>query len=190
MATPVGHFLIGAAIGAGLSHRDDTRRNMAVGGFVGMAADLDFIPGWLAGELSRFHHAQSHSLAFAVLAATLAMLIARQERLHWGLLVGLVYMSHLALDMLTYDDSPPQGIPLLWPWWSGVFLSPITLLPNVLHGKGQELSAHNVAVAAREIALLGSLLVGTLLFARRLRRGSVPPGQPGSRHIGKRLSMT
>ena len=172
MATPIGHFLIGAAIGAVFSIGDKTRRSIALGAVAAMAADLDFIPGLLLGEPSRFHHAQSHSCAFALLAALLTMLVARNARLRWSLLIGLAYASHLALDLLTFDDSPPQGIPLLWPWSESVFQSPVMLLPNVLHKRSMLLSAHNFGIMAREVGFLGLLFVGALLFARR-RRGLI-----------------
>jgi inner membrane protein len=135
-----------------------------------MAADLDFIPGLVLGQLNRYHHAQSHSLTCAVVAASIALLSTRDARLRWGLLVGLAYASHLALDLLTFDDSPPQGIPLFWPYSLKVFQCPVTLLPNVLHGNGMELSAHNMGVALREGALLVPPLLGTLLFWSRDRR--------------------
>jgi inner membrane protein len=172
MATPLGHSLMGAAIGVACCVDGHIRGGIVLGAVAAMAADLDFIPGLLLGAHSRFHHAQSHSLAFAILAAGFAALVARDARLRWGLLIGLAYASHLALDMLTLDDSPPQGIPLFWPWSSTVLQSPVTFLPNVLHGNGAALSAHNFGIAAREVLLLGPLLAGTLAVARRSRSGS------------------
>ena len=170
MATPIGHCLTGAAIGAAFSIGGDTRYSIAVGAVAAMAADLDFIPGLLLGEASRFHHAQSHSLAFAVLATAFTTLVARDARWLWALLVGLGYTSHLAVDLITLDDSPPHGIPLFWPWSSQVFQSPVTLFPNVPHQDGLVLSAHNIDLLAREVGFLGSLLFGVLLFVRRYHR--------------------
>src|SRR5918994_6604712 len=118
MATPIGHLLAGAAIGTLMSRGSNLRRAIFVGGLAAIAADFDFIPGILIGNPGRFHHAHSHSITFAVLAGMVAALIARESRLQWALLVGVGYASHLLLDGLTFDDSVPHGIPLLWPFVS------------------------------------------------------------------------
>jgi membrane-bound metal-dependent hydrolase YbcI (DUF457 family) len=170
MATPIGHLLAGAAIGTALSRGSDVPRAAAIGAFVSVAADFDFLPGLMLGHLSRFHHQQSHSIVFALFAALLALLFAKEGRLRWAVLVGLAYASHLALDLLTFDDSPPHGIPIFWPWSTEVFQSPVTLFPNVPWGGGLVLSAHNVNLLIRELGFLGPLFLGAFLYARRRRR--------------------
>jgi membrane-bound metal-dependent hydrolase YbcI (DUF457 family) len=89
MATPIGHLLAGAAIGTLMSRRYNLPGAIFIGGLAAVAADFDFIPGILIGNPGRFHHAQSHSITFAVLAGVLAALIARKSRFHWASLVGL-----------------------------------------------------------------------------------------------------
>jgi membrane-bound metal-dependent hydrolase YbcI (DUF457 family) len=170
MATPIGHFLTGAAIGTALSRGNDVFRTAAIGALAAVAADFDFLPGLMLGHLSRFHHQQSHSIMFALFAALLAMLFAKEGRWRWAVLVGLAYASHLALDLLTFDDSPPHGIPIFWPWSTEVFQSPVTLFPNVPWGGGLVLSAHNVNLLIRELGFLGPLFLGAFLYARRRRR--------------------
>ena len=144
-------------------------RHATIGALAGMAADFDFLPGFLIGELGRFHHAQSHSFAFAVLAAMLAMVLARNSALQWALLVGLAYASHVVVDFLTFDDSPPHGIPIFWPWSSEVFHGPVTLFLNVPWGSGFVLSPHNVNVLARELLFFGSAFFGSFWYLRRRR---------------------
>jgi inner membrane protein len=170
MATPIGHLLAGAAIGTALSRGNNVLRTAAIGALAAVAADFDFLPGLMLGDLSRFHHQESHSILFALFAALLALLVAKEDRLRWAVLVGLAYASHLALDLLTFDDSPPHGIPIFWPWSTAVFQSPVTLLPNVPWGGGLVLSAHNVNLLIRELGFLGPLFLGALLYARRRRR--------------------
>ena len=101
MATPIGHLLAGAAIGTLMSRGSNLPRAIFIGGLAAIAADFDFIPGILMGNPGRFHHAQSHSITFAVLAGVLAALIAKKSRVHWASLVGVGYASHLILDGLT-----------------------------------------------------------------------------------------
>jgi inner membrane protein len=170
MATPIGHLLAGAAIGTALSRGNDVPRAAAIGALAGIAADFDFLPGFMLGQLSRFHHQQSHSLMFALFATFLAMVFAKEGKLRWALLVGLAYTSHLALDLITFDDSPPHGIPIFWPWATEVFHSPVTLFPNVPWGSGFVLSAHNVNLLIRELGFLGPLFLGAYFYARRRRR--------------------
>jgi membrane-bound metal-dependent hydrolase YbcI (DUF457 family) len=170
MATPIGHLLAGAAIGTFLSRGGDVPRTAAIGALAAVAADFDFLPGLMLGHLSRFHHQQSHSIMFALFAALLAMLFAKEARLRWASLVGLAYASHLALDLLTFDDSSPQGIPIFWPWSRAVFQSPVTLFPNVPWGSGFVLSAHNVNLLIRELGFLGPIFLGAFFYARRRHR--------------------
>jgi membrane-bound metal-dependent hydrolase YbcI (DUF457 family) len=170
MATPIGHLLAGAAIGTLMSRGSHLPRAIVIGGLAAIAADFDFIPGILMGDRGRFHHAQSHSVTFAVLAGVLAALIAKKTRFHWASLVGLGYASHIILDFLTFDDSVPQGIPIFWPFLSDVFNSPITLFLNAPWGSGLVLNAHNFELLVREVGILGLFFVAALLYARpRLR---------------------
>ena len=167
MSTPVGHLLAGAAIGAALGGEHRTWRVTAWCALAGAAADLDFIPGLLIGEPARFHHAQSHSLPFVLLAAAVAAFLARKGRWRWALIVGLCYASHLALDYVTYDGSAPYGIPILWPLTSKAFLSPITLLPHVQHTSASVFSFHNFMLMCLEVGVLGPLLAWSWLAARK-----------------------
>ena len=166
MATPIGHLLAGAAIGTLMSRGSNLPRAIVIGGLAAIAADFDFIPGILIGNPGRFHHAQSHSVTFAVLIGLIAGLIARESRLRWGLLVGVGYASHLILDGLTFDDSAPHGIPILWPFLSDVFNSPVTLFLNAPWGSGLVLNAHNFELLVREVGILGLFFVAALLYAR------------------------
>jgi inner membrane protein len=153
MATPVGHALVGATIGAALSPDRRLRPGIAVGALVGVAADLDFLPGLLLGAPGRYHHAQSHSLLFACLAGGAVMVVARHHRPRWGLLACLAYASHLLLDWFTQDTLPPLGIPILWPLTTRSFLSRFPLLPEVWRQRGLILSGHNAVLLALELAL-------------------------------------
>jgi membrane-bound metal-dependent hydrolase YbcI (DUF457 family) len=177
MATPLGHLLCGGAIGAALSPAEDARLGAVMGAFLGAAADLDFVPGLLLGNPARFHHLGSHSLLFAALAAGCAALVARSARWRWSLMVGLAYGSHLLLDCVTFDPSLPHGIPILWPFSSRLFASPVPLLPGVWHTGASALSGHNLALALLETALFGPLLLWALRSRRKRRPASEARGR-------------
>lgn len=172
MATPLGHFLAGATVGALCGGERRTGRPVLAGGLVAMAPDLDFIPGLLLGEPARYHHAVTHTLLFALLAGMVAALAAPRARWRWTVLVGGAYSSHLLLDFLTHDPSPPRGIPLFWPVISDALHSPIFVFPQVLHTIVCPVNLHNFTVMLLEIALLGPLLAAAALRARG--RGRTP----------------
>ncbi len=175
MATPLGHMLAGASVGAVCQTGAAPLWRVTAGALIGAAADLDFLPGILLGEPARFHHAASHSMLFVLAVAALAVSISAHARFRWGLLVGVGYGSHLVLDLFTFDDSVPYGIPLFWPFSSQTWQSPVPLLPNVLHSTGSVIGLHNLEVAVREVLTLGPILLITLLVAHRRRPQTTTP---------------
>jgi inner membrane protein len=163
MPSPLAHALVGAATYAALAPGDRPARiwrPWAVAAFAGAAADLDFLPGLLVGDPSRYHHWATHSVAaalvFAVVAAPLAPAalggLARRVAI-----LGLAYGSHLVLDILTVDRTVPRGIPLFWPLSSEVYLSPLILFTDIHHGASWQafVNWHNVAAMLGEAALVG-----------------------------------
>ncbi len=173
MASPLGHSLMGAAVGR-LSGAESARARWSWYAFAVIAAnipDFDILPGLLIGDINRFHHQASHSLfaaaAFGLLVALAARYVTRSP-LRIGLSAGLLYASHLLLDYFSADGRPPHGIPLLWPFTSAHFIAPVTPLRGVKHGDPGEplataiesfLSAHNIGVVAIETLLLLPVLV-------------------------------
>ena len=176
MSTPVGHLLAGAVIGAAFSHGHSVRQRVAAAALAAIFADLDFIPGAFWGDPARFHHAGSHSLFFVAMAFLVGWILAPQTRLKWGLLTGNAYGSHLLLDWMTQDSSPPMGIPLLWPVSEQFFQSPVALLPMVQHTSTPVISLHNIALVGLEMAIGGSLLLWALSVDHQRQSGKAWPG--------------
>ena len=167
MSTPVGHFLLGAAIGAAIRPQRAWARAAMIGGACGVAADLDFLPGLVLGDAARFHNAFTHSLAFAAAAGVLLALARSDDRGRWLLLGATAFASHLLLDYLTFDDSPPFGIPLFWPWISGRFTSPQPVFDNVVRSGGAAMIRHNLRVAGIELLLLLPVAAATCWWRHR-----------------------
>jgi len=140
MATPVGHALLGA--GVGIACTSDSRISWQWFFFLavsGVAADLDFLPGLLVGDINRWHHLASHSFAAALVWGVLSAVLVRYLQPQWpylaaGATAALAYASHLLLDWLTTDTRAPFGIPLFWPINDRAWLSPYTPIPGVSHG--------------------------------------------------------
>jgi membrane-bound metal-dependent hydrolase YbcI (DUF457 family) len=179
MPSPVAHALVGVAVYAALAPGERLRRDWqpwALAAFSGMAADLDFLPGLLVGQPSRWHHWATHSVAAAIVFALLVAPLVRRilgPPHGWATLLLAAYGSHLALDWLTVDRTVPQGIPLLWPVSATVFLSPIPLFTDIHHGASWEafVNSHNVGAALREALLVG--LPVAAFCGLRLRRAAV-----------------
>lgn len=145
------------------------------------AADLDFLPGLLVGDLNRYHHLAAHSLGAALLFGAGVGVVARRfsgAPLRIGALAALVYASHLLGDYVTVDERAPYGIPLFWPLSERFFISPITFLGAVKHGNPGDghlavlldiFSTHNLRTIGLELLLLLPALA-VILWTRRPRR--------------------
>jgi membrane-bound metal-dependent hydrolase YbcI (DUF457 family) len=169
MATPLGHYIVGLAMAEAVRRHPHERSWAPWLAAVACIPDLDFLPGFLVGEPSRFHHGVSHSLTAAALFATvLALLRIGRGRPLQGrvlLLVFAIYTSHNVLDYFTLDSGPPHGVPLFWPWSEQTFQAPWPLLPNVQHTVKPALSVHNALLGLREV-LIFAPLVGVAIAVR------------------------
>lgn len=177
MATPAGHYLLGLAVATLASPDERARRRAPWWALLACVPDLDVLPGLLLGDTALFHRGGSHSLAAAGLAAVAATaLVALSGRaavpFWFPVTIFAVYASHLALDTVTADTSPPVGIPLLWPATAEPFQAPWILLPKVQHGAEPMVSLHNALLVARETLIFGPLVVLSLAARRSLPVGN------------------
>lgn len=138
MATPYGHTLAGLSLlnlwypQTGFSKG----KSILVYGLVALGAsfpDLDFIPGLILGQASRFHHGYSHSMGIAIVISLLAGVFIKVIQpevsfLKTGSFVLSLGLSHLFLDFFT---EAPKGFPLFWPFTEAKFLSSLPILPRV-----------------------------------------------------------
>ncbi len=130
MPLPIAHSMMGYAISeiaeAG-NVRLTNKKWLNISIFVTLAnfPDSDFLPGFLLGEPNRYHQWFTHSLGFAFLAGVAGtafywqqkQLTEQPARLGlYGIFIGLAVLSHIVLDLLTWDSSPPKGVMLLWPF--------------------------------------------------------------------------
>jgi membrane-bound metal-dependent hydrolase YbcI (DUF457 family) len=175
MPSPLGHALAGAAAGwallpayaAGQSHSRLWRDGLL---FVSLALapDLDL--------LAATHRGPTHSLTAACLAGALVWLFTRNGRL--ALASAAAYATHLFLDWLGADSSPPLGLTVLWPFDDRYYESGLHFFPAVtrrlhLHGFWSQ----NLRAALFEIAVL----LPPFLIALWLRRQPFVKMQTGGR---------
>lgn len=127
---------------------------------LGALADLDLLFG--------IHSRQTHSLgAIAIVAAVTAGWGGRLDPRR-GLACGLAYGSHVLLDWMGSDTTPPIGIMALWPFSSGFHQSGLFLFDAIWREYWRPgFWTHNTLAVVREIAVLGPVAMAAW-WARRL----------------------
>jgi hypothetical protein len=129
-----------------------------------MAADLDLLVG--------LHSQYTHSLGAAalVLVATLALLLpsTRWPRAVWlSIAMGAAYSSHVLLDWLSTDTTPPIGIMALWPASQAYYLSDLHIFEGI--SRDIWLAAtwrQDLASVARELLILAPVAVAVWALRR------------------------
>jgi inner membrane protein len=125
MPSPIGHSLMGYAFGRATIRPPlaNHLKLIVLCVFAANAPDLDFLPGLFAGDLGRYHHGPSHSIVFAAVFGILAGALFPRRIYAFVMGFGL-YLSHVLLDYLVQDPSPPLGVPLFWPFTGAYYMAP------------------------------------------------------------------
>ena len=188
MPSPVGHSIIGAAIGAAWllprasfseAVREARRKRWPLLGCIALAnlPDIDYVPGILSGDLNAYHHFYTHTPGWCALVAAAvwcAMKFFRSVSVRdFGWIFSLL-ASHLVADFLTEDRRPPIGIMALWPLDQGFYISPQTIFLHLKKNTfGDFAQWHNVKAALVETAWCLPLLIAAVIWkSSALRRAS------------------
>jgi LexA-binding, inner membrane-associated putative hydrolase len=174
MPTPIGHALGGLAagwllmgIGARGAGRGERRRGerrkkeegrrkaeqplaktwAIVFAGLGMLPDVDLILG--------SHSTYTHSVGAVLLVAAVSAIFVRRDRLVAAIACGAAYASHLLLDWLGHDTTPPIGIMALWPFTSSFYEADLHVFMAVSRRYWLEgFWIHNLKAVAREVVIL------------------------------------
>jgi membrane-bound metal-dependent hydrolase YbcI (DUF457 family) len=156
MPSPVGHALGGIAAGWRLAP-DRSIRTAVLLGAAGAAADLDLLLGT--------HRGPTHSLGAAVLTFVVVGALTRSIR--WGAAASGAWASHVLLDWLGTDTSPPIGEMALWPLLRSYYESPLHLFPAVSRRYWlAEFWTYNLKALAIELAILGPIACALVIWRR------------------------
>ncbi|MFI5184946.1 MAG: metal-dependent hydrolase, partial [Vicinamibacteria bacterium] len=127
-----------------------------------LAPDLDLLLRFADGR--NHHDCETHSIGFALAAALAALVLARAARwtrpLALGLAVGCGWLSHLVLDYLNVDTSPPIGIMAFWPLSHRFYKCPWPLFLDIGRTLTWATVRHDALAAAWEAAVLTPLVFG------------------------------
>jgi hypothetical protein len=132
-----------------------------------LAPDLDIL---LAS-----HRTFTHSAGAVAAVALAAGLIARAlgaPGLATGIACGAAVASHVLLDWLGHDGTPPIGLMALWPLSPAFVYSGVDLFADVSrrYWKPEEFILKNAVSIARELLILGP--VAALAWWARQRGGT------------------
>lgn len=172
MPTPIGHVLAGAII-----FRIFRKKNLALFlllVFFALLPDIDFLFGFIVGDVNRYHHLFTHSVSFVLIAGIAGSAIVyfwrKQGFLFYSAIFCSAGISHLILDILALDKRPPYGCPLLWPFSRKFIISPFYFFSDVeressaVQFLSSLLSWHNFRTILLEIAILLPLFILIVLW--------------------------
>ena len=172
MPTPVAHSLAGTTIALLSSGKRPLDLGLLAGTVIAASiADIDFGISFLIGR--NVHHYFTHSIGFTLLFAGTVYLLARafaRERPGFdALILGVSYLSHILIDMLSKDTAPPFGLQLFWPLSDEFYISPVLVFDDIWRGTVAKLfGLHNWLAVAREIFIVGpSSALGCWWWMRR-----------------------
>ena len=127
-------------------------REGALFGALGAAPDLDL--------LARAHSTYTHSVGAAAIVAALAYVLRGSRPARWAIACGLATASHVLLDWLGSDTTPPIGIMALWPISPEFYQSPFCVFPAVSRQVGHwSFVSVNTGAVVWEIVILVPLAI-------------------------------
>ncbi len=154
MPTPLGHALAGLAVAGIGRHSRLPGRDAALLAVCACAPDLDLVLRLFDGV--NHHRGATHSLAAAALAGLAAFLLRRLGvSVPSPGLVSAAWASHVVLDYLGLDTSPPAGEMALWPFSTAFFVSPVSLFYDIPRSFTPAAIQHNLLAVALEVIVLG-----------------------------------
>jgi membrane-bound metal-dependent hydrolase YbcI (DUF457 family) len=180
MALSIAHAAAGYLVYEAARPSGPHRPGLLVGAVVlANAADLDFVPGLVAGDPDLWHRGFTHTLGAALLVTIVAALVARVVRGgRWpavgrlAAFVGAAYGSHLLLDYVSADVVAPHGARFLWPFSDAYYLAPAPLLGEIIIDRTGRLAFFQSLLSRTAITRWGTelgLLAGAIVLVHGLR---------------------
>jgi inner membrane protein len=175
MPTPLGHALAGLAVAGIVRGPRLPPRQVAVLAFCAAAPDLDLVLRLVDG--ANHHRGPSHSFAAAILVALATLLLRRVGLgLPGSVLMGAAWASHVVLDYLGLDTSPPIGEMALWPFSEAFYASPVPVFYDIPRSFSPAAIRHNLVAVTLELLIL--VPVAWLCWGGfKSRPGSGPEGR-------------
>lgn len=174
MPTIITHAAVPLCVGLGLGKKTIPAALLLTGIAVSVIPDLDVLSFKLGIAYANAfgHRGFTHSLLFAFLLPTLALLFRRYFhvsywRIWWFLTLSL--LSHSVLDSLTTGG---MGVGWLWPWSQERFFAPVQVIKVAPFQLSQYLKPNGIAVIKSELRWVwfpGIGLIFGLMLIRMLK---------------------
>ena len=183
MPSPIGHMLggVATALAADITNppaRPATRRQffteLTICAALAAAPDLDLLVDVWHRHI---HRTATHSLTAVALTFIIAVVVTGQvTRWRAATVYALAYASHLLLDWLATDWSPPRGIELLWPFSNRWFISGADIFrqTSLRHAFTVRVMLSNARTVAQEIAIMLPIVVVFWLIRMKAAPGLAP----------------
>jgi membrane-bound metal-dependent hydrolase YbcI (DUF457 family) len=164
MPSPVGHALAGLTVHVLTARGEGELSSLLRAGIITSAAlapDLDLLGSLFDGQ--NHHQHEWHSVGFATLAAIGVALAGRlwgwTRPIALGFAAGLGWTSHLLLDYLEVDTSPPIGLMALWPFSRRYFHFPRPLFLDIGRTLEWATVRHDALAMCLEVVVLAPILL-------------------------------
>lgn len=182
MPTPVGHSLMGYIL---YTERKKANwklnwKDLLVFLLVANLPDIDYLPGFLAGNPNQFHQKMTHSLGFAIIVGIILGLIyhlkEKKNFFKYFIIFATIYSSHLFLDFIGKDTRAPYGEQLFWPISNIHVLSPIAIFSDVHKASASDIffqslcSWHNLWSVMIEVLILLPVLLVIQKSGKRFKK--------------------
>ena len=165
MPLPVAHSLVGASVAAAVQGKSQaTWKVLAIGAFLGVCPDFDYILNWLRIGWGGWHHGFTHSFVFAVVAGAITVLITGWRSVRSFIAFTAAIASHGVLDYLITES---RGIALFWPFTNYRYK---LQMPNPIDYTWSTASFWDAVVDVLRISLTELLIFGPLLLLVMLLR--------------------
>ena len=131
---------------------------------VGLAPDLDLLVG--------SHSTYTHSVGAVATVFVAAWAVSRRPRV--AAAVAAAWASHLLLDWLGSDTSPPLGIMALWPFSREHYLSSLYVFDAISrrYWLVEQFVWGNLTAALKEVLILGPLASISYWMTYRNHKGT------------------
>jgi membrane-bound metal-dependent hydrolase YbcI (DUF457 family) len=129
----------------------------------GIAPDLDLLFG--------SHSTYTHSVGAILLVSLLTLALGGARHWRVALAIAAAWGSHVLLDWLGNDTSPPIGIMALWPFDGGYYQSSLYLFDAISrrYWLPEQFIIGNLRAAAKELLILGPAVCVAYLVRSRSR---------------------
>lgn len=141
-------------------------------GAVAAAPDLDLLVG--------AHSMYTHSVGATLAVFAVALVWLGPGRWRLALAIAAAWGSHILLDWLGSDTSPPIGIMALWPFSHDYYQSSLNLFDAVSrrYWLPDQFIVGNVKAAAKEVLIVGPIAWLAYVVSRPKRQDDRGPDRP------------